>query len=114
MTAELVFNGKALRNRSKRFEKAQTWLDVECVKRMTPFVPVGLPRFHHSGKLAASVKIAEPGVIVYEAQFARHDYYAEVDHSHGGNPRAQRLWFEVMKTEELEYLRKGVAEVISK
>lgn len=114
MNFTLIFDPAMLKRRTKRFEQAQDWLDKECVKRMTPFVPVGLPRFHHSGKLAASVKIAEPGVIVYEAPFARHDYYAEVDHSHGGNPRAQRLWFEVVKAEELEYLRKGVAEVISK
>lgn len=114
MKARLLLNGAALGRRTKRFEKAQEWLDKECIKRMTPFVPVGLPRFRHSGKLAASARIAAPGVIVYEAPFARKDYYAEVDHTHGGNPRAQRLWFEVMKAEELEDLRRGVAEVISK
>ena len=112
MNATLTFDPAMLKRRTKRFEKAQDWLDNECVKRMTPFVPVGLPRFHHSGKLAASVKIVKPGVIVYDAPFARHDYYADVDHSHGGNPQAQRLWFEIMKAEELEDLRKGVAEVV--
>lgn len=112
MVAKIVYNRTALALREKRLVKAQKYIDKECIKRMGPYVPVGLPRFVNSGKLKASATIAEPGVIVYTAPFSRKDYYADVNHAHGGNPQARRMWFEVMKAESVRPLLKGVAKIM--
>lgn len=108
----LVWDKAALRLRQKRFEQAQSYIDRQCVEKMTPYVPVGLPRFRNSGRLRDSVRIAEPGRIVYTAPFARHDYYSTVNHEHGGNPQAQRLWFEVMKKKHGGAILRGAADVM--
>ena len=112
MTCTLVFDPHSLRRRQKNMEKAQTYVDTECIRCMAPFVPVGLPRFHNAGRLAASAEVRTAGLIEYTAPFAEHDYYAEVDHSHGGNPRAQRLWFEVMKHESCKPILIGAAKIL--
>lgn len=94
-----------------RFRAAQAYIDRECVKRMTPFVPVGLPRFQNSGKLRDSVQIKEPGCIIYTSPFAKHDYYSTVNHQHGGNKEAQRLWFEPMKHQHKGAILRGAAAI---
>ena len=96
---------------SKKFRAAQNYVDEECIKRMEPYVPVGRKSYHNAGKLKASVKIEKPGKIVYTAPFARHDYYSTVSHLHGGNPDAQRMWFEVMKQESGRSILKHAAEI---
>lgn len=91
--------------------KAQTYVDNQCVEKMTEFVPVGLPRYRNSGKLRDSVEIKEPGTIIYTAPFAKSDYYSTVNHQNGGNPEAQRLWFEVMKAKYGREIRQGVSNI---
>lgn len=112
MTVKLIYEKAAEHRRKKRLEKAQDYIDSECIKRMEPFVPVGLPRFYHSGKLRDSAAVKSPGELTYTAPFAKNDYYATVDHTHGGNPRAQRLWFEVMKRESLADILNGTAKIL--
>ncbi len=53
-----------------------------------------------------------PGVIEYTAPFARNDYYSTVDHTHGGNPDAQRMWFEVTKRKHAPELLNGVRNIV--
>jgi len=108
MTVRFTLNSGALRRRDKLFSKAQSYIDSECIRLMRPLVPVGKPYFRHSGKLRDSAGNPSPGVIVYLAQFARHDYYAAVNHRHGGNPNAQRMWFEVMKRKHAAEILRGV------
>ena len=98
--------------RKKLFRKAQAYIDSECIRRMTPYVPVGLKRYRNAGKLRDSVVNPEPGVIAYTAQFARHDYNALVDHRHGGNPAAQRRWFEFMKMKDAAAILRGTAAIL--
>jgi len=112
MNCTLVFDRHSFRRRQKNMEKAQAYVDSECIRCMTPFVPVGLPRFHNSGKLAASAKVKSAGLIEYTAPFAEHDYYADIDHSHSGNPKAQRLWFEVMKSKDGKPILIGAAKIL--
>lgn len=109
--ATLKFNKTAIKNRRKKLQKAQNYLDNELVKLMTPLVPVARKRFIHAGKLRDSVKIAEPGKIVYTARFARKDYYSFVDHTHGGNPKAKRLFFEVVKAEDGAHILEKTAKI---
>ncbi|MBR1750844.1 MAG: hypothetical protein IJ740_08200 [Ruminococcus sp.] len=111
---ELIFklDPIAMALRKKRFDLAQTFIDDQALKLMTPYVPVGLPYYRNSGKLRDSGEVAEPGAIVYTAPFARSDYYANVDHAHGGNPQATRLWFETMKHYHAAEIFRGAAKII--
>ncbi len=95
----------------KMLRDAQNCIDTQCVEKMTEFVPVGLPRYRNSGKLRDSVEIREAGKIIYTAPFARHDYYATVNHQNSGNPKAQRMWFEVMKAKYSTKIRQEVSRI---
>ena len=112
MTVSLIINPAALALRKLQFSKAQKYIDTECIKRMTPFVPVARERWHHAGKLRDSVGNPVPGIIVYTAQFARHDYYANVRHDRSGNPNGQRVWFEYMKSREKRAILRGTAAIL--
>lgn len=112
MRLRFKLDGSALKRRERLFGKAQTYIDSECIRLMTPYVPVGKPYFHHSGKLRDSVTNPSPGVIEYTAPFARNDYYSTVDHTHGGNPDAQRMWFEVTKRKHAAELLNGVRNIV--
>lgn len=100
--------------RKQRFQRAQAYLDSECLRLMTPIVPVAKKRFDNAGKLRDSGQIAEPGKIIYTAPFARSDYYANKRHKppHGGNPLGERMWFEVMKQRHSATLLRGTAAII--
>ena len=113
MEVKLIWNANMLRQRKKKFSKAQNYVDAACLKNMTQFVPVALPYYHNAGKLRDSGKIAEPGVIVYTAPMARHDYYnKKVNHRHGGNPNATALWFETMKSKYRTTIIRGAASIV--
>ena len=103
MLMQLIWNRAAIALRKRRLEKAQKVVDGECIRRMAPYVPVAKSWYRNHGKLRKSVQNPEPGRIIYTAPFARHDYYATVDHlHHGGNPMAKRLWLEYMKSKDLD------------
>lgn len=78
---------------------------------MTPYVPVGLPKYKNAGKLRDSAKIEKPGKIVYTAPFAKSDYYNNVNHKRGGNPNARRLWFEFTKKKHGAAILRGAAKI---
>lgn len=107
----LKLNPAAVTRRKRRLAKAQAYVDRECIRRMTPYVPVARPYWRHAGKLRDSVRNPAPGRIIYTAPFAKHDYYAPVDHSHGGNPDAQRMWFEFMKRQDGPEILRGAAAI---
>ena len=104
----------AIRLRQARFSDAQTYIDGECIRRMTPLVPVAKKYWHHAGRLRDSVANPSPGRIEYTAQFARNDYYANKRHQppHGGNPHGTRLWFEVMKQRDGQTILRGAAKIV--
>lgn len=112
MTIHLHWNSLFPANKRKVFAKVQDYVDRQCLVRMTPYVPVGLPRFTHAGRLRDSGKISKPGCIVYTAPFARNDYYAHKNHQNGGNPAATRLWFETMKAHHAGAIRSGAQKLI--
>ena len=112
MNVSLIWNKSTKKKYEKIFADVQSYIDKTCVQKMTPLVPVGLPRYRNSGRLRDSVRIDEPGKIVYTSPRARHDYYATVNHAHGGNPKAQRMWFEVMKSADGKAILRGASEII--
>ncbi len=108
-----VWNKAALKKRRRSLVEAQSYIDRNCIEKMTPYVPVGRDEFSKSGKLRDSAKIAEPGKIVYTAAFAKSDYYAVKRHKppYGGNPNGERLWFEVMKIRHGSDILRGAARI---
>lgn len=113
MRLTFKWNPQALSSRRKKLEKAQEYVDKECLARMTPYVPVARKdRYKNAGKLAASGKVSSPGKIEYTAPFAKSDYYAAKDHSHSGNPNGKRLWFEVMKAKDAADIMEEAAKIV--
>lgn len=113
MAVKLIWNAKAKLQRDKRISEAQSYIDSECLRYMTLYVPVGLPYYRNAGKLRDSGQISEPGKIIYTAQFAKHDYYnRNVNHRHGGNPNATPLWFETMKAKHKGAILRGAAAIL--
>lgn len=113
MKAKLIWNEVSMKDRKKRFEKAQDYVDDQCLKLMSIYVPVGLRRFRNSGKLRDSAKIIEPGKIAYTSKFAKSDYYAVKRHTppYGGNPKGRRLWFEFTKKQYGGAILRGAARL---
>lgn len=111
ITFELRWNRSFGKTQRLRFAAAQNYIDRECVKHMTPFVPVALPKYRNAGKLARAVKITAPGRIYYLADHGRYAYYIRSNHKHGGNPQAQRLWFEPMKRQYKRAILRGAAAI---
>lgn len=107
---QIIWNRAMLALRKRHIAKAQETVDRECIAKMHPYVPVAKPWFANHGKLRRSVKNPEPGVIIYTARFARKDYYATVNHRHGGNPEARRLWFAYMKSKHRHEIGEAAAK----
>lgn len=111
---KLSWNRSFFKRKAKRFEEAQKFVDEQCVEKMSEFVPVASSIYENSGALRDSVKIEEPGKIIYTASFAEHQYYDELNHQNSGNPYAKRLWFEVMKNKYLDEIRDGTGKILGK
>lgn len=112
MKVVLKWNSTALKDRGRRFKKLQRYVDEQCAKCMIPYVPVALRKYPGSGKLLRSMEIAEPGMIVFNAPRAKHGYYARVNHKHGENPNARRMWFEYMKKKDGWGILCGAAKIV--
>jgi len=113
MNVRLTWNNETKKQRREKLKVVQKYVDSECLRLMTPYVPVGLPEYKNSGTLRDSGKILYPGKIVYTAKKARHDYYnRKVNHRHGGNPNATPLWFETMKKKHGKAILRGAAALI--
>lgn len=96
--------------RKAKFKRAQEYIDETCVDKMKQYVPVAPPFFKKAGKLRDSAEIAEPGHIIYIADYAPDVYYGKYKHKKSGNPEAKRLWFNVMKTKHKDEILKGAAQ----
>nr|DAE06835.1 MAG TPA: Minor capsid protein [Siphoviridae sp. ctXBp18] len=111
MEVTLTFNKGFKGRRQQMFAEMQTFIDTACIEKMQPFVPVARSFYKNAGKLKASVRNEQPGLIEYTAPRARHDYYAAVNHAHGGNKQAQRMWFEYMKSRGSRDIAEGMAAI---
>lgn len=112
MRIEFVIDHMSIKRRERLFAKAQDYIDKKCIERMEPYVPVADSRLKNSGRLLSSAGIAEPGHLVFTAPKAKVSYYAKVDHRHGENPRATRLWFRTMKAESAREILRGAAAIV--
>lgn len=96
--------------RKAKFARAQRYIDETCIEKMGEYVPVAPPFFRKAGRLRDSAEISEPGHIIYTADFGPDVYYGTYKHRKSGNPKAKRMWFEVMKHKHKDEILKGAAE----
>lgn len=102
-TARLEWNQGYGEQKSKDFSKAQEFVDSECLRYMNPLTP------RRSGYLIKSATLGTvigSGQIQYLAPYARRQYY---EHG-GGEGQRGKKWFERMKAQKLEVIRKGAAK----
>lgn len=127
----LVWKRTFSKEQTDRFTDMQESVDEECIKRMEPYTPERNGYLSHGAPKNGTV--IGSGHIYYAAPYARYQYYGKLMVSSvtgssyakkgeskvltGKNlqyetyrhPKAQRLWFEKMKTEHGEAILRGAA-----
>ena len=94
-------------DKQQEFSSAQSFVDSECLRYCNPLTPRLTGALIKSGTLGT---VIGSGSIEYLAPYARRQYY---ENPGGKNdPRRGKLWFERMKLERKETIRKGAAKII--
>ena len=133
MKVSLVWNGDP----GDRIDKAQKFIDSECLRLMKPYTPFRTGIMEKSATLGT---VIGSGKIVYNSPYARYLYYGVVygpnfpiyengelvgfysppkkystgrkmQYSKAKHPQAQRLWFEVMKRKHKTAIIRGAAAI---
>lgn len=125
----LVWNKNFSTEKTRLMEKAQRFVDSECIRLMTPYVPMLNGALYKSATLGTKIGT---GNIVYASPYARYQYYGKVmvssitgsawarygetkvltdrnlNYSTHQHPLAGSYWFERMKKDKLPQLARGV------
>lgn len=136
----LAWNKAFGREQTNRFGNAQKFVDSECIRLMVRYTPARNNILYKSAALGTKIG---SGHIYYSSPYARYLYYGVVygpnfpifeqgqlvgfysppkKHSTGRNmqydkarhPQAQKLWFEVMKTNHKEQILRETAAKFGK
>lgn len=133
-----LWNPNFAKATNEDFHRAQRFVDETCIDKMIPYTP------RRSGYLALNAarlgtKIGS-GLIIYNAPYARYQYYGEIygpnipiykdgelmgwrsppkksptgreiTYSKDKHPNAQKLWFEKMKSEKGDAIRRGAEKI---
>lgn len=127
---------------AESFDKAQAFIDSECIRSMIPYTPM------NTGTLMRSVKLGTKigsGTLKYQSPYARYQYYGEVYGTNipifeKGNPepvaffsrknerkhptgrplkystrvhaQAGKMWFERMKADHAKEIAAGAAKIL--
>lgn len=92
---------------SQGFEKAQEFIDSECLRYCDPLTPRRTGYLIKSGTLGT---VIGSGELNYLAPYARRQYYENAGKSGG---QRGKLWFERMKASKKETIRKGAARFVA-
>lgn len=114
---------------NKDFEKAQKYVDSECVRLMVPYTPM------KNGPLYKSAKASTPGKIIQTAPYARYQYYGllmvssktgssyategeskvmtstPLNYSMARHPQSGKMWFDRMKADKKQVILRGAARM---
>ncbi|MEG0688828.1 MAG: DUF6751 family protein [Hungatella sp.] len=102
-TAKLEWSPGYGPKKAEDFSKAQEFVDSECLRYMNPLTP------RRSGYLIKSATLGTvigSGEIEYLAPYARRQYYE----NKGAEGARGKHWFERMKAQKEETIRKGAAK----
>ena len=134
MNAKLIWAA----NPSVKIDKAQKFIDSECLRLMKPYTPFRSGVMEKSATLGTKIG---SGKIVYNSPYARYQYYGvvygpnipikengvlvgfyspqkkyrtnrQLSYDKSRHPQAQRLWFEVMKKKHGQAILRGAAAAI--
>ncbi|MCM1364957.1 MAG: minor capsid protein [Faecalibacterium sp.] len=118
------------RDRSLRIDNAQKFVDSECIRLMVPYTPALNDILYKSVTLGTKIGSGE---LIYLSSYARFQYYGKLmvssltgsPFSHGESkvltdiplnyttmrhPLAGAFWFERMKADKLEAIKRGAAK----
>ena len=93
---------------NKKFEKAQKILDSEVLQRCGPLVPFDTGTLKKSG---INSTVIGSGVVSYDTPYAKRQYYENQGKgNHNKSGLRGKLWFERMKANDLNDIKKKVSE----
>lgn len=119
------------KDRTQRFENAQSFVDSECIRLMVPYTPALNNILYKSAALGTKIG---SGQIVYASPYARYQYYGKLmvssitgsawakqgeskvltdvplNYATVRHPLAGAFWFERMKADKLEAIKRGAAK----
>jgi len=102
--AELVWNPGFGPEMSDKFNKAQKFVDSECLRRCSPLVPLRTSMLIKSGQLGT---VIGSGEINYIAPYARKQYY-----ENRGTGQRGKQWFERMKADHKAAILNGARKIV--
>lgn len=130
--ARIVWSNTFGRDRTKRFDLAQKFVDSECIRLMVRYTPA---RNLILSKAAVPGTKIGSGRIVITSPYGRYQYYGklmvsrvtgssyarhgeskvltnkDLHYSKVRHPQAQRLWFETTKSQHGEAILRGAARL---
>lgn len=128
----LVWNSKFSKEKTEMFEKAQKFVDSECIRLMTPYTPMLNGALYKSVTLGTKIGSGE---LIYASPYARYQYYGklmvssitgssyarhgekkvltdiDLKYSTHQHPQAGAFWFERMKKDRLSDIARGVERI---
>ena len=132
-----LWNPNFAKATNEDFHRAQRFVDSECIRYMDKYTPKRTGALIRSAILGTKIG---SGHIVYNTPYARYQYYGEIygpnipiykdgelmgwrsppkkhptgreiTYSRDKHPNAQKLWFEKMKSEKGDAIRRGAEKI---
>lgn len=132
-----LWNPNFAKATNEDFHRVQRFVDSECIRYMDKYTPMRTGALIRSATLGTKIG---SGRIVYNSPYARYQYYGEIygpnipvykdgelmgwrsppkkhptgreiTYSQDKHPNAQKLWFEKMKSEKGDAIRRGAQRI---
>lgn len=127
-SVKLEWNKKFGKQASSNFEKAQEFIDSECIRRMVPYTPMLTGMLFKSAALETKIGSGE---IIQSAPYARYQYYGklmvssitgssyatqgeskvltdkDLTYNKSKHSKAGPMWFERMKADHKDSILRG-------
>ena len=92
--------------------RVQRYIDSEVLRLSDPYVPMLTGALKHSGTTGT---VIGSGLVVYNATYARRNYYSNAGHGRQGTQRGGKrgkYWFERMKADHGKEIISGAKKAI--
>ena len=107
-TKMLQWNKQFAAQRNAQIQRAQAFIDAECLRQCDPLTPMKTGNLIKSGQEGTKIGSGE---IEYTAPYARRMYYGEgYDFSKETHPQAGAKWFDRMKVSHKEEILRGAMD----
>jgi len=103
-TVKLIWKDGFGAEMTDKFNKAQKFVDSECLRRCSPLVPLRSSMLIKSGQLST---VIGSGEIIYSAPYARKQYF-----ENKGTGERGKLWFERMKAKDGAQILAGAKRLV--